>query len=268
LLVEDNVTNQQVAVGILGKFGLNVEVVSNGKEALEAMERVRYDLVFMDVQMPEMDGLEATRRIRKRESSSAPANSGPSSGTGVPIVAMTAHALARDREQCLEAGMNDYLSKPLEPEALVRVLEKWLPETSSNPSVGAADHCQSRSSETIAASETQGAPIYDRATFLSHVMHDETLLLRVQGIFLKEMPGHIDALKDLVERGEIELAGMQAHKIKGAAASVCGEALRRAAEAMEQAGQAGDRLTLEIRLPDLQLQFLRLKAAMESQQAS
>ena len=120
LLAEDNITNQQVAVGILKKLGLRAEAVANGAEALKALETLPYDLVLMDVQMPEMDGLEATRRIRDPRSAVQ--------NHDIPVIAMTANAMQGDRERCLEAGMNDYLSKPISPRALADVLEKWLPE--------------------------------------------------------------------------------------------------------------------------------------------
>jgi PAS domain S-box-containing protein len=117
LVAEDNITNQQVALGILRKLGFRADAVADGQEALEAVRRIPYDLVFMDVQMPEMDGFEATRAIR--------------SGSGVlnpnvPIIAMTAHAMPRDRQRCLEVGMNDYIAKPVALPTLAQLLEKWL----------------------------------------------------------------------------------------------------------------------------------------------
>lgn len=118
LLAEDNVTNQLVASGILKRFGLSVEVVSNGAEALAALERGHYDLVLMDVQMPGMDGYEATRRIRSPESGVR--------NHAVPVLAMTAHAMVGDREKCLDAGMNDYISKPIIPRILEEKLAKWM----------------------------------------------------------------------------------------------------------------------------------------------
>src|SRR4029079_650770 len=106
LLAEDNVVNQRVAVGLLSKRGHQVTVVTNGREALDAIERDRFDLVLMDVQMPEMGGLEATIAIRERERTS---------GGHLRIVAMTAHAMTGDRERCYAAGMDGYLSKPIDP---------------------------------------------------------------------------------------------------------------------------------------------------------
>ena len=118
LLAEDNTTNQQVAVGILKKLGLAVDVAANGAEAVKALETLPYDLVLMDVQMPEMDGIEATRIVRDPQSRVL--------NHQVPIVAMTANAMQGDREQYLKEGMNDYVAKPIEVPALIAALEKWL----------------------------------------------------------------------------------------------------------------------------------------------
>ena len=119
LVAEDNITNQQVALGILKKLGLAADAVANGEEVLQVLAVVPYDLVLMDVQMPEMDGLQATCQIRD-----------PQSGVldhQIPIIAMTAHAMQGDRERCLEAGMNGYVFKPVTPLALADALHEWLP---------------------------------------------------------------------------------------------------------------------------------------------
>jgi len=119
LLVEDHPVNQKLALRILGKEGIHADAAANGKEALKALENTSYDLVFMDVQMPEMDGYEATRIIRNPGSNVR--------NHAVPIVAMTAHAMQGDREKCIDAGMNDYIAKPIRPEKLGEMIEKYLP---------------------------------------------------------------------------------------------------------------------------------------------
>jgi CheY-like chemotaxis protein len=115
LVAEDNVVNQKVAVRILEKLSCRVDVAANGREALDLLETLDYDLVFMDCQMPEVDGYDATREIRNRQ------------GTGrhIPVVAMTANALQGDRERCLESGMDDYMSKPVTPGVFREMLERW-----------------------------------------------------------------------------------------------------------------------------------------------
>jgi len=119
LLAEDNATNQLVALGILKKLGLSADTVANGHEALAALSQIPYDLVLMDVQMPELDGLETTRKIRNFHSKVL--------NRRIPVIAMTAHAMASDRQKCLDAGMDDYVSKPVSLHNLAAVLAKWLP---------------------------------------------------------------------------------------------------------------------------------------------
>src|SRR5208337_628283 len=119
LLVEDNKVNKMVAVGILDKLGFIADTADNGRQAVNMLEAASYDIVFMDVQMPVMDGFEATRAIRHIEIDS---------GCHVPIIAMTANAMKGDREKCLKVGMDDYISKPISSQELAKALEKWLPQ--------------------------------------------------------------------------------------------------------------------------------------------
>ena len=121
LVAEDNPTNQQVALSILKHLGLRADAVANGADALEALATHSYDLVLMDVQMPVMDGIEATRKIRSAELAAGKPR--------LPVIAMTANAMLGDRNKCLEAGMDDYLSKPVPPQIFATALDKWLPRS-------------------------------------------------------------------------------------------------------------------------------------------
>gem|GEM_PF-1816205 len=250
LLVEDNVTNQLVAKGILNKLGLKVDVVANGAEAVSALEDLAYDLVLMDCQMPVMDGYEATRQIRKPASAAL--------NHRVPIIAMTANAMQGDREKCLESGMNDYVSKPVSPQALATVLDKWLPNEASERTSEPSGATAAREGEETAL------VVFDKAGLMARVMGDEGLALVVAQAFLSDIPLQIDALKGNLKTGDISTAERHAHTIKGAAANVGGEALRAVAYEMEKAGKAGNREAVASRVLELEKQFDLLRAEMKT----
>jgi PAS domain S-box-containing protein len=232
LLAEDNITNQQVALGILKKFGLRTDAVADGAEAVKALETIPYDLVLMDVQMPVMDGLEATRQIRNPQSKLP--------NHAIPIIAMTAHALQGDRERYLEAGMNDYVSKPVSPQALAEVLARWLPKQN----------------------DALAPVVFDRAGMLERLMDDADLARVVTESFLDDAPRQIEALRRYLDAWDAPGAERQAHSIKGASSNVGGEALRALAFEMEKAGKAGDLDSVRARMEDLEREFVRLKEAM------
>ncbi|MCW2278686.1 response regulator [Heliophilum fasciatum] len=146
LLVEDNEINQEVAMGILEEAAINVDVAVNGQEALRMLDKKRYDLVLMDMQMPVMDGITATKEIRKQ-----------ARFKDLPIIAMTANAIQGDRERCLQAGMNDYVSKPIDPEKLWNALHHWIKQPASSPST-APTALAATSSSTIPAAQPTAHP--------------------------------------------------------------------------------------------------------------
>jgi two-component system sensor histidine kinase/response regulator len=192
LLAEDSAINQELAQGLLAMRGHTVVVVEDGREALAAMESEPFDLVLMDVQMPEMDGLEATRAIRERER-----------GTGrhVPIVALTAHALAGDRERCLEAGMDGYVSKPLRAERLFAAIESAchdrIATESPEPTSGGID----------AGIDWDGA--------LAAVAGDRDLLDAVVAAAIDEIPVLARAIGNAIEAGDAPALRLAAHSLKG-----------------------------------------------------
>ncbi len=251
LLAEDNITNQQVAVGILKKLGLRADAVANGAEAVKALETLPYDLVLMDVQMPVMDGLEATQHIRDPHSMVR--------NHQIPIIAMTAHAMQGDREKYLKSGMNDYVSKPVSPGALAEALERWLPEetTATTERVpGKPEACVS-----APAGETK-APVFDKTGMMARLMGDEDLAHTVVEGFLEDIPRQITALRGYLESGDASRVERQAHTIKGASAHLGGEALRAMALEIEKAGKAGNMKAVAAGLPELEAQFARMKAAL------
>ncbi len=262
LLAEDNITNQRVAMGILGKRGYRVDVVVNGQEALRALRDIPYDLVLMDVQMPEMDGLEATQAIRSGRA--------PIPDPRVPIIAMTAHALKSDRDRCLAAGMDDYLAKPVTPQGLGEIIEKWLPGQAERSPGAETYHENFKPPGSTAVMETAGRTmgdqrllVFDREALMARLMHDEDLAKEVMAGFLRDIPDQIKTLKDHIARGNAELARGQAHKIKGAAASVGASALSTVAWEMEKAGQPGSLEEMTGRLPEIEKQFSLLSERMK-----
>ena len=249
LLAEDNITNQQVAVGILKKLGLHADAVVDGVEAIASLETLPYDLVLMDVQMPEMDGFEATRRIR--DPGSAVLNH------RIPIVAMTAHAMQGDRERCLEAGMDDYITKPISPQALAEVLDRWLPRDYAVPAAHGPMEAGAGRSWT-----STDALVFDRAGLMIRLMDDEVLVRVVVDGFLEDAPRQIEALKVCLAAGDASGAIRQAHTIRGASATVGGDALSAVAQQMEKVATSGDLEAVRDHLPDLEYEFGRMHAAM------
>jgi CheY-like chemotaxis protein/HPt (histidine-containing phosphotransfer) domain-containing protein len=268
LLAEDDITNQLVALGILKKLGLSADAVLNGAEALIALQAKPYDLVLMDVNMPVMDGIETTKRIRNYElgiTNKAQTDDSSSSfvirnsSFVIPIIAMTAHAMQGDRERCIEAGMNDYVTKPISPQALAEVLDKWLPKEND-------DRC----AEVMKKNETEedasrSSLIFDRAGFMNRLMDDEYLARMLIEGFLEDIPKQIAVLKGYLETGDVMGIERQAHTIRGASANMGGGRLREVAFEMEKAARAGDLSAAGRHIPELESQFDRLNQAMKKE---
>ncbi len=251
LVAEDNIPNQLVAVGLLKKMGFRAEVAANGAEAVRALETLPYDLVLMDVQMPEMDGLAATRLIRNPQSQVL--------NHQVPIIALTAHAMQADRERSLNAGMNDHITKPVNLKTLTAVLEKWLPPAGAAPPPPTGATVQT---PAAAQPSPREHPIFNRDALLGRVMNDKVFLKVLIGNFLEDMPAQIERLKSCVAAGDIPGIEVLAHKIKGSTSAVSGEAMCAHALGMEKAAQAADLATVKAALPDLETQFGLLREAL------
>ena len=258
LLAEDNGTNQEVALGILAKLGLQVDAVTNGAEALDALAARPYDLVLMDVQMPELDGLEATRRIRRLQPGML--------NHGIPVLAMTAHAMQGDREQCLEAGMNDYITKPVSAAALIAELNRWLPSASGAPPAAAGPATGTtppRSASVESRAET--GVVFDREDLLQRLMGDEELATMVIEGFLGDAPSQLARLQAHLDAGEIVAVRHQVHTLKGASANVGGERVRQAAIRMELAAKSDDLAGACAEWPALSERFEELRQALETE---
>jgi PAS domain S-box-containing protein len=253
LLAEDNLTNQQVACGILKKLGLHADAVANGEEALRALETLPYDLVLMDVNMPVMDGLEASRRIREPQSTML--------NPRIPIIAMTANAMKGDQEVCLAAGMNGYISKPVSPRTVAEALSKWLP-----PAPVSSRPCISKTSMSAAMDQQAHSklPVFNAPEMGARLMNDDNLVRSVLATFLHDLPTLLAALREHLSTGDTANAARVAHALKGAASSICGDALSEAAFALEKAGHTDDLQYARALLVKLDAQAALLETELES----
>ena len=254
LLVEDNLTNQEVASGMLRRLGWHADVASDGKQAVQALETHSYDLVLMDVQMPEMDGYEATQRIRDPNSKVLNRN--------IPIIATTAHAMQGDAEKCLAAGMSDYISKPIDPKILAKVVEKWLTRRVHSAPEEARVESGTAAKAPPPKPEVESL-VFNREQFLERMMGDEEFARDVAAGFVKELPTLLSTLLEGFKQKDIESVWKQAHKMKGSAANVGGEALSDVAMKVEQAGKAGDLEEITRWIPELEMQSARLNEALQ-----
>ena len=220
LLAEDNPVNQAVAIAILKKMGYRADVVANGLEAVEALSRIPYDLVLMDCQMPEMDGFEATATIR--------GNASAVINHQVPIIAMTANAMTGDRERCIMAGMNDYLSKPVKPKDLEQLLDKWLTEQKNG---------QPSASETAEILQKQleidSLPVFDEQELLERLGDNHELMQEIIDIARADLPLRLEQLQQAATAKDRTAIKHAAHSIKGMAANLSALQLQHSAGQLE-----------------------------------
>ena len=215
LVADDNATNQLVALAMLKRIGYCGDAVANGLEAVRALTQIPYDIVLMDVQMPELDGLEATRRIRD-----------PKTGVQnprVPIIAMTARAMKGDQDKCLAAGMDDYLAKPVQFDELVSVLQHWRERAARPPA-----------SEINGSAPPLSEPeVFDRVTCLDRLGGDEKLLCRIVKVFLDNAQQDINHLTEALAVPDSAQVSRLAHKLRGASGSIGATALQALAAKLE-----------------------------------
>jgi PAS domain S-box-containing protein len=271
LVVEDNPINRDLAVRSLEKLGYSAASVSSGEEAVRELHRRWYDLVLMDVQMPGMDGYDATGEIRMSTSSVTPPH--------VPVIAMTAHAMPEDRDRCLASGMNDYLAKPVTPDSLTKTLAQWLGNGQSSGREGShaeAGGAESRTGEagaqpgaweagprhgagegrdqtvtgeaespeageygSFTADAQQDEPAVFDVLRLREIAHeDEEHIRQLIGAFLEDMPEHLTEIKSAAQQHRWREVESVAHSLKGAAMTLCADRLQHTAARLEQAARA------------------------------
>jgi CheY-like chemotaxis protein/HPt (histidine-containing phosphotransfer) domain-containing protein len=228
LVVEDNLINQQVALGILQIQGYRVTVANNGREALDAYAQGAFDLILMDCQMPEMDGFEATVQIRRREQSSG--------GRRVPIVALTANAMAQDREECLNAGMDDHLAKPFSMQTMQEMLDRWMPQTTPKPLQAAVP---AAAPEPADAAGVLDRKVLDQLGAL-RMNGKPDLLARTIKLYLVESPKLMQKLKQAVLANNAPQIVRSAHSLKSSSANVGATLLSRYCADLETSARRVD----------------------------
>jgi CheY-like chemotaxis protein len=245
LLAEDNFVNQKLAVTMLQKRGHKVTVANDGIEALALLERETFDLVFMDVHMPNMGGFEATAEIRRREK----AQKSPR----IPIVALTALAMTGDREKCLEAGMDAYLTKPISARDLFNVLAQTLPSPGARSSGGAG-----RANGAPAAVEAPAGPALDLVQLRTNMDDDDEMLQDIVGAFLRDHGNQLRELKSGLRTGDDKIALRSAHTLKGLLLTLAAQPAADVALDCERALRERDLVRAANQVPRLEAQLSRL----------
>jgi CheY-like chemotaxis protein len=246
LLVEDNAVNRRVAMGVLQKLGCGVVEAANGQLALQTLETQRFDVVLMDVQMPVMDGFQATAAIRANPN-----------WAYLPIIAMTAHAMKGDRERCLEAGMNDYITKPVRLEDIRTVISRWLRPRPSDGLSERASADEARECPT-AGDSTSPSPI-DLERAMINLGGDRGLFDEVLTVFLDSIPGLLSELREAGTRADLKRLHAAAHSLKGSASSLCAEPTRRLAARLEELGAQDEGISASPLLSELEEQLDRIR---------
>jgi signal transduction histidine kinase/CheY-like chemotaxis protein/HPt (histidine-containing phosphotransfer) domain-containing protein len=243
LLVDDNAINQEIGSLMLSELGCEVDLAGNGRIALDITEGTQFDVIFMDCQMPEMDGFDATKKIRAREASGG-------SGHRTPIIALTANAVVGDRERCIAAGMDDYLAKPFKVEQLLAMLRSWVkkqglqhiaPDVQPEPELGV--HSTGIDIKALMQSLGLGG------------RSEPTLVIKLIGIFLRDTPPLLESLRDGLAKGDRVQVERAAHSIKSSAAIVAAHALSRSAASAESHAREGRMDQVSVLMPEMNQYF-------------
>ena len=246
LLAEDNIVNQKVALSQIQRLGYAVDAVANGFEVLDALRRIPYDIVLMDCQMPEMDGFEATKEIRQREGATK----------HTPIIAMTANALEGDRERCLAAGMDDYLSKPVKQEALRSLLARWTKSFDESTPPTKTDSSPAIDPSVIAELRRLQSP------------SDPNLLTKVIDLFIEETPKRLAAIRAALEQSEPNAVAREAHALKGSSSHLGARRMSDLCEILEEQERAGRSGGAPVLLRIIEEEFARVRKALNAEKES
>jgi two-component system sensor histidine kinase/response regulator len=241
LVVEDNLINLKVLVKILQDSGCHADAAGNGLQALEAMEAHTYDAVIMDVQMPEMDGIEASQIIRAREKMT---------GRHTPIIGLTAFTTEEDRQSCLMAGMDEYIAKPVEPALVLQTIERLL--------AGDSRRC---SDDDLPSPDTDLS--FDAETLLSRIGGRREMMKELLTIFTADIPVQLNAMEESARRGQYRQVERIAHRVKGSAGTICAGHLHDSFVRMEQAAAAQDASRLRVLLVEARQRWRDFLAASE-----
>jgi len=257
LVVDDGITNQKVGRLMLENLGCHVDVAANGKEAVEMLDLLPYDAVFMDCEMPEMDGYEATAEIRRRQAGKP----------RLPIIAMTAKTINGDRERCLAAGMDDYISKPVRVEDLDSALERWIPngisEGKPDKQSLSPSGANESGSEFNSANSALDPVVTERLRSLAEAT-DLSVLTEIYEAFLGSAVGYSAALREASASGNAEDLARAAHALKGAAANIGAKALAQLAHELEILGRSPSLTRAAELIDQLDIEFERVELEIQA----
>jgi len=247
LVAEDNVVNQRVALRQLQNLGYSADGVANGLEVLEALDRIHYNVVLMDCQMPEMDGFEATAEIRRREGTSR----------HTTIIAMTANALEGEREHCVAAGMDDYISKPVRPEAMSAIIERWT--AGSNRPDAPATH-------TGAERATIDIDVISNLRRLQSPS-EPNLLADLIDSFLRDSAERIAEMRSAATQGDAEMLARTAHALKGGSGTLGANRMTALCGIVEELGRTGSAGGAPVLIAALEEEFERVRRALQAEKS-